>query len=270
MRKEAPLVQATPRDHCPPPAVDGPPSASVAPQLTGSRARKTSAARQTAPRSAARVGQADSGGAPPPAPTVPLPSDLSDPRPRRCVLVIPPDEPDCGGLRAGLKQVGLSPVSEVTDALAGAKLAGHVHPDAVVVHWRALSAAVAHDLRQLHWDAVAPVLVYGAGLEPAAVDLALQAEVAAYLPSAEWPAEFRLSVEIALDRWGEYCVLAGALARKEQQLRDRITIERAKDVLMQKKGITGEDAYRLIRETSQRLRIKMVEVARAILLGEEL
>src|SRR5688572_8618950 len=146
------------------------------------------------------AGHSHPGPAPPPAPTVPLPSDLSDPRPRRCVLVIPTDAPDCGQLRAGLKRIGLSPVSEVTDAQSGVDLAIAVHPDAVVLHWRALSSAVVHALRQLRRNAVAPVLVYGAGLEPAAIGPALEAEVAACLPSAERPAEFRLSVEIALAR----------------------------------------------------------------------
>jgi len=56
----------------------------------------------------------------------------------------------------------------------------------------------------------------------------------------------------------------------QEELGARKLIERAKDVLMRKRNMKGDEAYRWIRKRSMDSRKSMREVAEAILLSEEL
>ena len=56
----------------------------------------------------------------------------------------------------------------------------------------------------------------------------------------------------------------------EQELKSRKIIERAKEVLMHRRNMNGEDAYRWIRKRSMDTRKSMLDIAEAIVLSEEL
>lgn len=56
----------------------------------------------------------------------------------------------------------------------------------------------------------------------------------------------------------------------EQELKSRKIIDRAKEILTQRKNFSGEDAYRWIQKKSMDTRKSMLEIAEAILLADEL
>jgi hypothetical protein len=60
------------------------------------------------------------------------------------------------------------------------------------------------------------------------------------------------------------------LARLQQRLSDRIVIERAKGILVQRLGITEEDAYKRLRVISRRQRRPMRDIAQSLLDTESL
>src|SRR5207248_1625381 len=55
------------------------------------------------------------------------------------------------------------------------------------------------------------------------------------------------------------------LARLQQRLTDRIVIERAKGVLVQRLGISEEDAYKRLRLLSRRQRRQIRDIAQSLL-----
>jgi len=56
----------------------------------------------------------------------------------------------------------------------------------------------------------------------------------------------------------------------ERELQTRKQIERAKEILMQRRGMNGEDAYRWIQKRSMDTRKSMLEIAEALILSDEL
>jgi GAF domain-containing protein len=56
----------------------------------------------------------------------------------------------------------------------------------------------------------------------------------------------------------------------EQELQTRKLIERAKEILMQKRDMNGEEAYRWIQKRSMDTRKSMLEIAEALILSDEL
>lgn len=56
----------------------------------------------------------------------------------------------------------------------------------------------------------------------------------------------------------------------EQELKSRKTIERAKEILMQRRNMSGDEAYRWMRKRSMDVRKSMIDIAEAIVLSDEL
>jgi len=56
----------------------------------------------------------------------------------------------------------------------------------------------------------------------------------------------------------------------QEELETRKLVERAKDILMRKSGLSGEGAYRRIQKQSMNTRKSMREIAEAVILAEEL
>jgi AmiR/NasT family two-component response regulator len=56
----------------------------------------------------------------------------------------------------------------------------------------------------------------------------------------------------------------------EQELQTRKQIERGKEILMDRRQMNGEEAYRWIQKRSMDTRKSMLEIAEALILSEEL
>lgn len=56
----------------------------------------------------------------------------------------------------------------------------------------------------------------------------------------------------------------------EQELKSRKLVERAKEILMQKRGLSGEEAYRWLQKRSMDTRKTMLEIGEAVILSDAL
>jgi ANTAR domain-containing protein len=84
-------------------------------------------------------------------------------------------------------------------------------------------------------------------------------------PADLWPA---LLGALAARR--RHLAAKSELARLQQRLNDRIVIERAKGILVQRLGITEEDAYKRMRVISRRQRRQIRDIAQSLLDTESL
>ncbi|HEY7985153.1 MAG TPA: ANTAR domain-containing protein, partial [Ktedonobacterales bacterium] len=84
------------------------------------------------------------------------------------------------------------------------------------------------------------------------------------------PSDLKPAIEIALARFQEYRDMAGKVSDLEERLATRKVVEQAKGLLMQKQGLTEQEAFRRIQKLSMNNRKSMREVAEAILLTNEI
>jgi response regulator NasT len=73
-----------------------------------------------------------------------------------------------------------------------------------------------------------------------------------------------------VSRFNAFAKLQDELARAKSALEDRKLIDRAKGILMKRKGLTEEEAYVLLRSTAMREKKKIGEIAQSILTASEL
>jgi response regulator NasT len=106
-----------------------------------------------------------------------------------------------------------------------------------------------------------PVVLFTSHTDDALVERATTAGVMAYLLKPLRPAELAPALDLAVARWEEARTL-------RMRLEERKIIERAKGTMMQRHGLTEDEAFRRLRRTAMDTRRPMVEIARAVLVSE--
>lgn len=168
-----------------------------------------------------------------------------------------------------LNEKGFEVAGEGSEGRQATALAKAVLPDAVLMavglpDMDGISAA-----RSLMEERPTPIVLLTSHYDEETIDRAKGAGVMAYLLKPLREEELLPSIELAIARFEELVSL-----RKENQdlrktLEARKTIERAKGILMENRKLSEAESFSLIQKKSMDLRKPMVEIARAIILTEE-
>ncbi len=92
----------------------------------------------------------------------------------------------------------------------------------------------------------------------------------AYLVKPFTASQLKPAVELALANFEKAQALEQKLQRANEALENRKLIERAKGILMRQTGLDEESAYLRLQKTARNENRKLVDVARAIILAEQL
>ena len=98
----------------------------------------------------------------------------------------------------------------------------------------------------------------------------MKAGVSAYVVDGLEPKRIKPVIDVALARFEEHQELRRSRYEARRKLSERISIDRAKGILMKLKGLTEEEAYVLLRSTAMREKKKIGEIAQSILTASEL
>lgn len=77
-------------------------------------------------------------------------------------------------------------------------------------------------------------------------------------------------LETAIARFQSMSRMRAELDAAKQALEDRKTIDKAKGILMQAKGASEEDAYALLRKTAMDQGLKVIDIARSLIVASDL
>jgi response regulator NasT len=98
---------------------------------------------------------------------------------------------------------------------------------------------------------------------------AAEAGALAYLLKPVAAEELSASLALALARHKDKEALRSEIERLEDTLHERETIDKAKSILMERVGLSENDAYSRMRQRAREKRVKMVQVAQTIIAAEE-
>jgi len=174
------------------------------------------------------------------------------------------------GLRAMLEERGYRVVGEAGDGRRLLELVERLRPDLVFLDIKMPGLdglAAAERLAETHRLPVIVLTAYG---ERDLVERARQAGVMGYLMKPLREADLQPAIEVALARFRDLQALAQEVSGLQETLEARKLVERAKGALMQRLGLTEEDAYLRMQRASRNTRRPMKEIARRILEGEDL
>lgn len=114
-----------------------------------------------------------------------------------------------------------------------------------------------------------PMLMLTAYSDRPLVIRAAEAGALGYLLKPISSEELAANISLAVHRHREKLALKTDIARLEETLAERAQIDRAKAILMERVGLTEDEAYSRIRQKARERRVKMAVVAQTIIAAEE-
>lgn len=181
------------------------------------------------------------------------------------ILLVNDTEKPIGELREALEAAGFEVLGAVAAAGALLKAVETLQPDVVILDVDSPSRDTLEQLAMLHRDAPRPVVMFSADGDDALIRAAVGAGVTAYVVDGLSPARLAPVVQVALARFEQQAHLRQRLDEVQQKLADRKLIDRAKGLLMARRGMSEAEAYAALRQQAMRQGLRLAEVARRII-----
>ena len=138
-------------------------------------------------------------------------------------------------------------------------------PDVIVVSIDSPSRDAIEDLRRTTEQQPRPIALFADRSDPATIAAGMEAGVSAYVVKGLAQDRVQSVVDVAVAHFNRYHSMREELDRARLSLVERKTVDRAKGLLMEQKGIGEEAAYRLLRKLAMDQNKRIGEVAQDIL-----
>jgi response regulator NasT len=138
-------------------------------------------------------------------------------------------------------------------------------PDVIIVDMASPDRDVLEDMQRLHSEVPRPIVMFVDESDAESTRAAVRAGVSAYVVDGLRARSVRPIVELAIARFEEHEGLRRELREARLHLEERKLVDRAKGMLMQRKGVGEEEAYRLLRKTAMDRQVKIADVARDLI-----
>jgi len=186
------------------------------------------------------------------------------------VLVVDNTPGRASSLRQALSSM---PGVEVTCTLESplelfARVAEH-RPDIVLIDTDSPSRDVLEQLAAVSSSAPRPVVIFSDDSENDSIRAAIKAGVSAYVVEGVAPSRLEPVMRVAIERFEADQALLAELSDAKSQLADRKVIERAKGILMQRRGLGEDEAFKLLRKMAMDRKARLATVARELIAAAE-
>lgn len=189
---------------------------------------------------------------------------------RQCKVLIADDErPVSMGLQGQLEALGYDVVAVVDDGHRAIEVCRRTLPDIVImdIEMPGLDGLAAS--RVIAEDPGTPVIILTAHSHASLVDQAIQGGVIQYLVKPVTSPALHAAIQTAIAHSREVSTLRKEVTALELTLRERKLIERAKGILMNRRNLTEQEAFRFLQRQSQDKRMPMAKLAESIVQADE-
>ncbi len=181
------------------------------------------------------------------------------------ILLVNDTNKQVGRLRAALVQAGFDVVEEVSSAFMIPRKVADIQPDVVMIDTESPSRDVLEQIVMVSQNEPRPIVMVSDDGQPAAIRAAIKAGVSAYVVEGIDVAKLESVLAVAQARFEADQALRQQVKVAEGKLSERKTVERAKGLLMQLRGLNESEAYNAMRKMAMDRNIRIVEVAEKLL-----
>lgn len=168
-------------------------------------------------------------------------------------------------LRIGLLESGFNLVATLPADVFLSERIAQLQPDMVIVDAESDARDALEHVVIATRDAPRPIVMFTNDSDPSHVRQAVAAGVTAYVVSGMSQERIRPILDVAMARFEHEQALKDELNTARTELKDRKTIDRAKALLMQRQGLSEEQAYNKMRKSAMDKGLKLAEVAQRML-----
>jgi response regulator NasT len=137
-------------------------------------------------------------------------------------------------------------------------------PDVVVVKSDSAVRDVLEHIVMATRDARRPIVMFTDDGDRPTMKSAIGAGVSAYVVKGLKPERVQAVIDVAMERFAGEQALRNELDAARSELADRKTIDRAKRLLMSKKGMTEPEAHRTLQDLAMKKGLKLREAAERV------
>jgi len=181
------------------------------------------------------------------------------------ILVADDDPTGATALKTLLEVVGHQVVGPARDGAEAVALAARDRPDLAVLDIDMPVLSGLDAVERITRQRPLPIVLLTAHREEAYLERAAALPVFIYLTKPCAPDTLISALRIARARFDEWAALQARTGDLTRRIEERGTIERAEGLLMQVRGLSEDEAYRLLRMRSQSQRTPMLAIARAVI-----
>jgi response regulator NasT len=183
----------------------------------------------------------------------------------RVMLVSDDSQKDVGLIFDGLKGAGYDVVEVSTSASALLDRVAALQPDVIIIDSDSPTRDTLEQLSFVNARQPRPIVLFTEDRDNATIQAALRAGVSAYIVAGMQPDRLRPILDVAVARFEQDRALRAELKETQDKLAERKVIERAKGIVMKQKGVTEEEAYRVMRKLAMDRNRKLLEIAQQII-----
>lgn len=140
-----------------------------------------------------------------------------------------------------------------------------IQPDVIIVDLQSPDRDTLEQMREINRHQPRPVVMFADDSDSRTIEQAVRAGVSAYVVDGLNAKRVRPLLDVAIARFREYQALRNELEQAKTSLAERKVIERAKGLLMQRRGCSEEEAYRALRKLAMDQNRRLAEVAENLL-----
>jgi len=180
------------------------------------------------------------------------------------VLIIDENRARATIIEDGLREAGHARVHVVTGMQGLVREIEAFAPDVIVVDLENPNRDRLEAFFQVSRSVRRPIAMFVDRSDAASMEAAIDAGVSAYVVDGLKKERVKSILDMAILRFGAYSRLTRELDEARTELADRKVIEKAKGLMMRMRGLSEEEAYRLMRQTAMNEKTKLVEIARSV------
>ncbi len=182
---------------------------------------------------------------------------------------------DDSGLRAtvleeGLREAGYEDIHLVPPRGAFVAKIERMAPDVVLMDLGSPSRDTLEEMLTVSRALARPIAMFVDQSDDAMIGAAIDAGVSAYVVDGLRKDRVKPILDLAIRRFNAFARMQAELEEARTALADRKTIDKAKAILMQTRGLAEPDAYALLRSSAMRQNKRIVEVAEALITAHSL
>ncbi|KQQ79053.1 ANTAR domain-containing protein [Aureimonas sp. Leaf324] len=193
-----------------------------------------------------------------------------EPRPALAVLIVDENRARAAIIEEGLREGGHARVHIVADAQGLVREIEAFRPDVIVVDLENPNRDRLEAFFQVSRSVRRPIAMFVDRSDAASMEAAIAAGVSAYVVDGLKKERVKPILDTAVLRFEAYSRLERELQDARSELADRKVVERAKGLLMRMRGLSEEEAYRLMRQTAMNEKKKLVDIARSLVTAASL
>jgi response regulator NasT len=167
-------------------------------------------------------------------------------------------------LETGLRDAGFENITLLGDTHGLLERIYAVDPDVIIIDLQNPSRDVLEQMFQVSRIVRRPIAMFVDQSDKATIEAAIDAGVSAYIVDGLKKERVRAILDMTVSRFGAFERLRAELEETKSALKERKIIEKAKGILMKRRGLDEEAAYALLRRTAMSNGKRIADVAESL------